>query len=126
MLSQFKGKVLILKFMTGWCPTCHKNMALMKRLYQTYNEKGLEILCISLDRVKSWKKRNGEKETRHLAESQPFPFAWGDKAVYYQYGIFRSVPTLFLLDRELKIVKQIGSDDRSFEKISADIETLLK
>ncbi len=124
-LKNYIGKPLILKFMTGWCPECKKNMLIMKQLYNKYNKKGFQIIVLSLDKLKNWKKRSSDKKTEEIAKALPFKIGWATKDIYYKYGVFRSVPTLFLLDKNLKIVSKVKSEDRSLEKLSAEIEKLL-
>ncbi len=124
-LKNYIGKPLILKFMTAWCPECKKNMLIMKQLYNKYNKKGFKIIVLSLDKLNNWKKRASDKKAEEIAKDLPFKIGWATKDIYYKYGVFRSVPTLFLLDKNLKIISKIKSEDRTFEKLSTEIEKLL-
>jgi peroxiredoxin len=49
-LSEVKGKVILIDFWAVWCYPCVKSMPDIKRLYETYHEKGLEIYAVSLDK----------------------------------------------------------------------------
>ena len=49
-LSEVKGKVILIDFWAVWCYPCVKSMPDIKRLYDTYHEKGLEIYAVSLDK----------------------------------------------------------------------------
>ncbi len=124
-LKDFKGNPVILKFWTAWCPESRKNMITMKALYKKYSSKGLKIICISFDKLKNWKKSGSDKRAEEITKTLPFESGWGTKEIYYNYGVIRSVPTLVLLDKNLKVVKVIPSKDRTVEKLSLEIEKLL-
>ena len=52
-----KGKTVVLDFWASWCPDCRKDAPEVVRLYQTYKQKGVEFLGISMDTdVEAWKK----------------------------------------------------------------------
>ena len=55
-LANYKNKTFVLlDFWASWCMLCLKEIPKMKEVYKKYNEKGLTIIGISLDRVKdSW------------------------------------------------------------------------
>lgn len=48
-LSDFKGKYVLLDFWASWCGPCRKENPNVVKLYEKYNNKGFEILGISLD-----------------------------------------------------------------------------
>ncbi|MGM9985984.1 MAG: thiol-disulfide oxidoreductase ResA [Bacillaceae bacterium] len=48
-ISSLKGKGVMLNFFGTWCKPCEKEMPLMNKLYQTYKDKGIEILAIDND-----------------------------------------------------------------------------
>jgi thiol-disulfide isomerase/thioredoxin len=48
--EMYKGKVLLLDFWSTWCGPCVDEMPKLKKLYDRYHERGLEILGISWDR----------------------------------------------------------------------------
>jgi len=50
------NRYLLLDFWASWCEPCHKEVPNLKRLYELYHEKGLDIIGISADRnVEQWK-----------------------------------------------------------------------
>jgi AhpC/TSA family len=48
-LSDLRGKVVLIDFWATWCPPCVAEMPNVLRVYQTYQNKGLEIIGVSLD-----------------------------------------------------------------------------
>lgn len=48
-LYDVKGKVKILDFWASWCGPCRAENPNVKRIYEKYHDKGLEILSVSLD-----------------------------------------------------------------------------
>jgi peroxiredoxin len=48
-LSSFKGKVLLIDFWASWCGPCRKENPNVVKLYDDFNDKGFEILGVSLD-----------------------------------------------------------------------------
>lgn len=57
-LSSFKGKYVLLDFWADWCAPCRREFPYMKKVYDTYKEKGLAIISVSVNRntdLKKWK-----------------------------------------------------------------------
>ena len=48
-LEQYRGKVVLIDFWTVWCSPCIAEMPNVKKVYDTYKDKGFDIIGISLD-----------------------------------------------------------------------------
>lgn len=48
-LSDYKGKGIMLNFWATFCKPCEAEMPYMQALYPEYEEKGIEIIAVSLD-----------------------------------------------------------------------------
>jgi len=119
-LSQLKGKVVFLNFWATWCGPCRAEMPSMQVLYDSYREKGLEILAVNC----------GEKQDQVLSflksNKLSFPAALdADGKVSGVYGI-QAIPTTYLIDRDGNIVARVmGSINWNTPKVRAALEKLL-
>ncbi len=48
--EKYNGKVVIVNIMGPWCPNCKDETAYLTKLYDNYNEDGLEIIALSFDK----------------------------------------------------------------------------
>ena len=49
LLSDWRGKVLVVNFWATWCPPCREEIPGFIRLSEKYREKGVEFVGISID-----------------------------------------------------------------------------
>ena len=94
-LNTSLGKLTVLDFWASWCGPCRVDSPNLVKVYNTYKDKGLAIVGISLDQQKeSWKKAidNDQLDWTHVSYLK----RWDDPIAAI-YGV-RSMPQLFLLD----------------------------
>lgn len=98
ILSQLKGKVVVVNFWATWCGPCRIEIPHLKSVYKRYREKGFEIIGISLD-------VSGEKVVRPFVEKNEIKYtiAMGDQELIERYGPITGIPTTFIIDRDGKI-----------------------
>lgn len=101
-LSDFRGKVVLLNFWATWCPPCRMEIPDFIRLQRDYQDKGLEIVGVSMDRegariVAPFARQYGINYTM-LVDGTP---------VAGRYGGITGVPTTFILDRQGRIVTML-------------------
>lgn len=121
-LSKLKGRVVLIEFWATWCPPCRESIPAMNELYRKYNDKGLVLLGISVD-----KGQNVEEDLRAFVKeySIQYPVAIDSKNINNLYGVY-SIPTTVLIDKEGKIaLKNIGYSSEIEERLSSEIERLL-
>ncbi len=141
-LADLRGKVVLLDFWGTWCGPCVGAIPKLIDLHEKYHNKGLVIIGIHDDSIKSMKELNeklsGLSEKRWDGKEIPFVVALdgggnckieGTKltvrgATTAAYGI-QSFPTMVLIDKEGKVVKEYnrGEDTDVLEKLlAADID----
>jgi len=111
-LSNYKGKPVLLIFITTWCPNCRSEIPHYKSIYKTYRKKGLEVAMIDI--------QESTGIVSHLASKQQIPFRIlldlkGEVASVY--GIV-GVPAMILIDKDGKILS------RNYMSIDPLLETL--
>lgn len=118
-LSGLKGKVVLVDFWATWCGPCRASFPHVKEIYDKYHDKGLEVLCVSLDREEEpWLKyiadnKDGIAAYHHVYERGCF---WDSKDAK-KYGVM-AIPTKYLIDAEGNIVADVSSDEVLNEKLA--------
>ncbi|SDL03447.1 Thiol-disulfide isomerase or thioredoxin [Pedobacter sp. ok626] len=100
-INSFKGKYVLIDFWASWCGPCRKAIPEIKELYSKYKENGLEVLSVSVDTDNAaWRKAMSE-------ENMPWPQVLSpDKNKTMASFMIVGIPTLYLIDREGKIVEK--------------------
>jgi len=105
-LEDYRGKIVLLDFRATWSSACLEDTPNVKRVYDTYKDKGFDIIGISLD--------NDEKMLRDNLKKHEIPWRqvysgkrW-DSPIPQQYGI-RNVPSGWLVDRDGTLISQQAS-----------------
>ncbi|MBU1095241.1 MAG: hypothetical protein CVV23_08825 [Ignavibacteriae bacterium HGW-Ignavibacteriae-2] len=119
-LSQYSGKVVILDFWATWCAPCRKGIPEFVELKKEYENKGLEIIGISVDDL-----QNKDAVENFIKEFKiNYPVVWGNQSVRFRYGGIQSVPTTFVLDKEGNVFSHyVGYTAK--ETFRKDIEIIL-
>ncbi|MDE0087967.1 MAG: TlpA disulfide reductase family protein [Candidatus Poribacteria bacterium] len=99
-VSDYHGKMLVLNFCAKWCGFCAPEIPYLKKVYEEYHNKGLEVIGVSLD--------ENETELRKFIEEHEIPWQQlfdeeggkGDLAHYF--GVTK-VPSQWFIDRNRKI-----------------------
>jgi thiol-disulfide isomerase/thioredoxin len=91
------GNFTIVDFWSSWCGPCRVESPQLVELYNTYKDKGLKIVGVSLDQNKeNWLKAI---ENDNLAWVHVSNLKRWDDPIAAQYGV-KSIPQLFLLDQK--------------------------
>ncbi len=102
-LSSLKGKVVLLDFWATWCGPCVAEMPNMKKVYARHQNDPLVMIGMSLDRRLTDLQGYVEKEQIGWSQIQ---LEEGWNAPLCKTFNIRAVPTIYLIDREGKIVSK--------------------
>jgi peroxiredoxin len=117
-MADFRGKVVILDFFATWCPPCREEIPDFIALQNTYGPQGFTMVGVSLVTA---------EETKDFAAKIGinYPIMIDDGKVSNVYGPIRSIPTTFVIDKNMNIVKMyIGY--RPKEEFENQIKELIK
>jgi peroxiredoxin len=101
-MSSLKGKIKIIDFWASWCGPCRLNNPALKKLYEEFHEKGLEIIGISLDTDKAAWKKAIEKDG--LTWTNVSSLKGWECEIVRLYNV-SGVPALFVLDENNNIMQ---------------------
>ena len=109
--TDFKNKVILIDFWGTWCPTCVMTIPEMKRLYETYNKQGFEIVGVNVAKSGVSVDKNKEVLVRFLEEKK-LPWTTLSDATTEEKGGMRltryfgvsEYPTLMLIGRDGKLI----------------------
>lgn len=117
-----KGKVLILDFWATYCAPCKEEIPFLNELYQTYRDKGLEVIGISIEGA-------GEDVIRPFAEMMriSYPIFLGGDDIIEAYDI-QYIPLTYIVGKDGRVrMKEMGfKKEVSIPKFKRQIEELLK
>jgi len=115
-----KGEVILLNFWATWCPPCRTEIPSMADLHDTYADKGLKIIAISVD-------RRSDDLANFVAEYRmPFQVLHdADGTVARRYNVFR-YPESFLIGRDGKVIHRlVGGIEWMSPSITKTVEAML-
>ncbi len=93
LVTDGKGKVVIVNFWASWCSPCRKEMPALENYYAQHKEGGLIVLAINMDDPKN------EQTVRDIMHAFSFPAAFARDAHFDGYGRIWRMPMTFIIDR---------------------------
>lgn len=102
-LYDIKANQKLIVFWASWCPACQQEIPFIKEYYKDFKAKGGEIVAISLD----YDQKAFDNATKDLNWYNYTDLLRWDSPIAAEYGI-ESTPTLFLLDKDNKLIKKIN------------------
>jgi thiol-disulfide isomerase/thioredoxin len=101
-LEEYRGKVVLLDFWATWCSPCVAAMPKLQKLHDKYAAKGFAVVGVAID-------EGGSSVVQPVVARKKvvYPTLLGTEAAWKAYEV-KTLPALFLVDREGRIVKQFG------------------
>ncbi len=118
-LYGIKGKIKIVDFWASWCGPCRAENPNVKRIYEKYHDKGLEILSVSLD--------NDKAKWLEAIETDGMPWnhasELGKTAVNTAQDIYEihGIPYMLILDENNKIISEGLRGERLEEFVASHL-----
>jgi len=120
ILSKLRGKVVLLDFWATWCGPCKESIPHLVQIYKTYQQKGLEVIGMNVDR--------GDVNGVHrFVKSMdiPYPVIITPDEVGRNYGV-AGIPTTILIDKQGKIRdKTVGFNSKIVQKMAVKVAELI-
>ncbi len=121
-LADYKGKVVLLNVWATWCPPCLAELPSLQRLHETYGDKGLKLVAVSIDDYVS------EDSIRAFAKNLGITFEILHDSTHDIERVYQTTgyPETFVIGPEGTIRKKwIGPDDWSSQGNRALVAQLL-
>ena len=118
-LADLRGKVVWLNFFASWCPPCQQETPILRTLSDTYRDRGLEVVGISVQETTA-------SDVKAYADRYRlrYPIGFdGSGNVLREYRVF-ALPTQFFLDTD-GVIQQVVSGPVDEQGARALIESML-
>ena len=109
-----KAKVKILDFWASWCHPCRAENPTLRKIYDKYHDRGLEIVSVSLDTARAPWVKAIEKDGMNWLHASDLDEGTTARDVYEVYGI----PYMLILDENNRIISD-GLRGEALEKFIA-------
>lgn len=97
-LKDLRGKYILLNFWAPWCKPCVEEMPILNRIYQAYNAENIKIVSIDCDNDFDNFRKSIKKYDMNWIN------IFNDNDLINKYGKKKSLPQIYLIDQEGKII----------------------
>jgi cytochrome c biogenesis protein CcmG/thiol:disulfide interchange protein DsbE len=115
LLSETRGKPVLIIFSTTWCPTCRSEIPFYKKIHDTYAARGLVMINVDIQ-------EQLDKVSRFAERYQlPYRVLLDDEGLVAKAYQIVGVPTMILLDQNGALIsRQYQAIDGLLEKLFRD------
>jgi peroxiredoxin len=107
-MASLKGKMVVVNFWATYCPGCIEEMPDLVSTYHQYNERGLEIIAVSIA-------DDPPNQVLNFAQKNALPFPVihdSDAKISQAFDNVSLTPTSFIIDQQGRVIgKTIGKLD---------------
>jgi thiol-disulfide isomerase/thioredoxin len=103
-LESMRGRVVLLDFWATWCKPCVKSMPELDAMYRDYQKLGLSVIGVAVETGK-----DREKKVKKFLAKKPvgYPIVIDEEeAGSWEAFNVGALPTLYLIDREGRVVER--------------------
>jgi len=116
-LSSMRGGYLMIDFWASWCKPCREAIPHWKEIYQTYHEKGFDIVSVSDDsRWGDWIRAMDQEQMPWIQVIDEFPVKNRPARIGSLY-MTHYIPFYVLLDKEGRIILYTDSEEAIDSKL---------
>lgn len=99
-LSSFRGKYVLIDFWASWCGPCRKEIPNIKQVYNSFADKGLVVIGVSVDQNdQEWRQAVKEEQVQYLQLSDIEGITW-------KLYNFNGIPFITLISPEGVILER--------------------
>ncbi|MFY0536137.1 TlpA disulfide reductase family protein [Nannocystis pusilla] len=103
-LAAMRGKLVLVDFWASWCEPCRRELPELEALYKRHQASGLELVGVSMDEARG----DAEAFLRDVPVS--FPMIFDEGQALAKSWSPPKMPTLYVVDKDGKIVKVIAGE----------------
>lgn len=109
-----KNKILVINFWETWCGPCQEELPYLQRIHSRFNNQGFTIIGVY--------QTSPEKDVRSMIQknSLTFPMVFDESASIAKQFKIIGVPTTFVVDSNLKILRSHEGIDLGLESFVED------
>ncbi|WP_168356391.1 TlpA family protein disulfide reductase [Lysobacter enzymogenes] len=119
-VSDYRGKPVVISFWAGWCAPCRRELPMLSTLQRSVGREHLQVIAVNLNEP-----RHDYEEFLRLNPGLDLDFIRDPGSAARYYGV-RTVPNLFVVDRDGKLVQaHRGYSPEKIEQFVRELAPLL-
>ncbi|WP_096201065.1 TlpA disulfide reductase family protein [Bacillus sp. FJAT-45350] len=120
-LEDFHGDIIVMNLWASWCPPCIKEMPDLMKLYDDYQDKGVTVLGVNMNKYERTKTAMDEFMIDLNVTIPTVIDVDGEVADDYQIS---ALPTTYIIDRE-GVIQQVIRGEVNYEGLESILLQML-